>query len=228
MSPLTFSMCCRVFVMMVIDWRNISWFSSVKMVRLSSRMSVTALVAWPARSSMVSSVPCSCTLASIGRNSRAISAASNSNGSRFFIKSCAVSAVANNFAKPLLASISRANLVQMPTSSSMLTPGTPMILPRSHTTRPSPSHPESSGPHCALGMGISGVMSIMVSAMSPDWFASTSEFRGMTMPSSSISTSTSTRSRLGRTLSTCPTLTPRTRTGVPTWMPHAKGNSTNA
>ena len=228
MSPLTFSMCCSVLVMMVMLCRSISWFSSVRMVRLSSRMSVTAFVACPASSSIVSSVPCSCTFCSIGRSSFAISAASSSSGSRFFIRSCAVSAVANILAMPSFESISRASLVQMPTSSSMETPGTPTIFPRSHTTRPSPSHPESSGPHCALGMGISGVMSMMVSAINPLWFASTSELRGMTMPSSSISTSTSTRSRLGRTESTFPTFTPRTRTCVPTWMPHANGNSTNA
>eukprot|EP00982_Pelagococcus_subviridis_P002520 19226-Pelagococcus_subviridis.AAC.3 len=117
---------------------------------------------------------------------------------------------------PSLLSISRASFVQMPTSSSMLTPGVPWIFPRSHTTKPSPSHPLSSGPHCAFGIGISGVMSMIVSAIRPLWFASTSELRGITMPSSSISTSTSTRSRFGRTLKTLPTLTPRTLTCVPT------------
>mmetsp|Transcript_11644 Transcript_11644/g.38618 ORF Transcript_11644/g.38618 Transcript_11644/m.38618 type:complete len:317 (-) Transcript_11644:685-1635(-) len=228
MSPLTFSMCCNVLVMMVMLCRSISWFSSVRMVFFSSRISVTAFVACPASSSIVSRVPCSWTFANIGRNSRAIKLASSNNGSKFFISVCAVSAVANIFAIPSFASISRASLVQIPTSSSIDTPGTPTIFPRSQTTKPSPSHPESSGPHCALGIGTSGVMSMIVSAMSPLWFASTSELRGITIPSSSISTSTSTRSRFGRTLSTFPTFTPRTRTCVPTWMPHANGNSTNA
>mmetsp|Transcript_10577 Transcript_10577/g.29575 ORF Transcript_10577/g.29575 Transcript_10577/m.29575 type:complete len:293 (-) Transcript_10577:273-1151(-) len=177
---------------------------------------------------MVSSVPCSCTFCNIGRRSFAIFAASNNSGSRFFIRSSAAVVAANIFCRPFCWSISLASLVHKPTKSSMLTPGMPWILPRSHTTRPSPSHPESSGPHCALGMGSSGVMSMIVSAINPLWFASTSEFRGMTMPSSSISISTSTFSRLGLTDSTLPTLTPRTRTVVPTWMPHAKGNSTNA
>mmetsp|Transcript_7588 Transcript_7588/g.29947 ORF Transcript_7588/g.29947 Transcript_7588/m.29947 type:complete len:300 (+) Transcript_7588:624-1523(+) len=177
---------------------------------------------------MVSSVPCSCTFCSIGLRSFAIFAASRSSGSRFFIRSSAAVVAANIFCKPFCWSISLASLVQIPTRSSMLTPGTPWILPRSHTTRPSPSQPESSGPHCAFGMGNSGVMSMIVSAISPLWFASTSEFRGITMPSSSISISTSTFSRDGLTDRTLPTFTPRTRTVVPTWMPHAKGNSTNA
>ena len=76
-----------------------------------------------------------------------------------------------------------------------------------------------------FGRGFCGVTSMSVSAMRPDWFASTSELRGILMFTSSTSTSTSTCSRLGRTESTEPTVTPRIRTGVPTWMPQASGNS---
>lgn len=47
------------------------------------------------------------------------------------------------------------------------------------------------------------------SAISPDWLASIKELRGMTVVLSLISTSTSTFSRLGDTLSTPPTGTPR-------------------
>ncbi len=134
------------------------------------------------------------------------------------------SAMSAMFATPM-SSTWRASLMQIPTSSSKLTPCSPLMLSLSQTIKPSSEQPRSSGPKEGFGNGKRGVISIRVSLTSPDWFTSTSALRGMTMPESTSSTTASIRCKLGLTSTTLPTSTPRIRTEVPTVIPCAIANS---
>jgi hypothetical protein len=129
-------------------------------------------------------------------------------GSASFIAVLSVPAVVRIWSMPP-ASTARMSCVHVYTRSSSATPFSPWITPLSHTMLPSSAHSGASGLALWSGNGCCGMMSTSGSAMRPDWFAKMREFVGTGVLSSSISQSTSTRSRCGCTLSTLPTWMPR-------------------
>mmetsp|Transcript_12474 Transcript_12474/g.41077 ORF Transcript_12474/g.41077 Transcript_12474/m.41077 type:complete len:254 (+) Transcript_12474:1011-1772(+) len=224
-SPATDSTCASVLVRVITLWRSASAFSGVSTAELMRRRSSAVAAALEASvATPVTSSPSRASLI-IGWSSRAISSTRATSGFTSSMRWLALPAAANITSIPPRRSMLCASLVATLTRSSRFTPIAPSAEPRWHTSNPSLAHSLSSGLYCALLTGSRGVMSISVSAMSPLWFTSMSLLRGMTFASLLIFTFTSTFSKSERTSNTLPTFTPRTRTGVPTWIPHAIGNA---
>jgi hypothetical protein len=97
-----------------------------------------------------------------------------------------------------------------------------------HLHEPAPAHRRRS-PSAGSTVGVAPIHPCIHPCVWVEWACMWQDAQeGMQAARVRTSTSTSTHSSDGRTLSTLPTRTPRTRTGVPMVMPHATGNSSTA
>mmetsp|Transcript_3741 Transcript_3741/g.9440 ORF Transcript_3741/g.9440 Transcript_3741/m.9440 type:complete len:222 (+) Transcript_3741:1576-2241(+) len=211
-----------VFTSVPTDSLSSERFSSVMTALLILLMSSIAVAAAEVRSCIVPTMSRRFISSNMGPISSAKTVTCFSNGSLFFIISFAEFA-ASRMASIPPASISLASFVQIIMNSSMLTPCCPFTAPRWQTRAPSFAQSGSRGDALRSESCCLGVMSIIVSLISPSWLISKRERFGTTMPSSLISTTVSTSVSPALMPITEPTFTPRMRTGVPMVSPYATG-----